>query len=387
MPTRRAFLWLPALLRSVADGRVELFLAGDVMTGRAIDQILPHPSEPRLREPFMNSALGYLRLAERASGPIPRPASFAYIWGEALEELARRKPDFRIVNLETSITTSEDWLPKGINYRMHPDNVACLTAARLDCCVLANNHVLDFGPAGLIETLRTLSRAGIPTAGAGKNLEEARAPAILSLAGKPRVLVFGFGTPGSGIPRDWAATATRPGVNLLPDFSPATVKTVAALIDSYRRPGDIIVVSIHWGGNWGYSIPGEHRAFAHRLIDRAGIDVVHGHSSHHPKAIEVYKNRPVFYGCGDFLNDYEGIGGREEFRSHLVLMYFPSFDVPSGRLVAMDMKALEIRRFRLRRALPQDARWLADVLERESRPLGARVALESENRLKLLGRS
>lgn len=383
MPTRRAFLWLPALLRSVADGRVELFLAGDVMTGRAIDQILPHPSEPRLREPFMNSALGYLRLAEQVSGPIPRPASFAYIWGEALEELARRKPDFRIVNLETSITTSEDWLPKGINYRMHPDNVACLTAARLDCCVLANNHVLDFGPAGLIETLRTLSRAGIPTAGAGKNLEEARAPAILSLAGKPRVLVFGFGTPGSGIPRDWAATATRPGVNLLPDFSPATVKTVAALIDSYRRPGDIIVVSIHWGGNWGYSIPREHQQLARRLIDEAGVNVVHGHSSHHPKGIEVYRERPILYGCGDLINDYEGIGGYEEFRSHLALMYWLELEAGSGRLVSFEMTPLRIRRFRLERAGRNDAAWLAAMFNREGKALGTAAELRADSTLAL----
>lgn len=357
------------------------------MTGRGIDQVLPHPSDPRLYESYMKSATGYVELAERKNGPIPRSVDFAYVWGDALEEFAEVKPAVRIINLETSVTTSGAPWPKGINYRMHPANTPCLTAAGIDCCVLANNHVLDWGEAGLLETLETLHKAGIRTAGAGRNLEEAIAPARLQGADGVRVLVFAAGMENSGVPPEWAAGPDKPGVALLADLSQKQVDRIAAQVSAVKRPGDIAVFSVHWGGNWGYSIPGEHRAFAHRLIDRAGIDVVHGHSSHHPKAIEVYKNRPVFYGCGDFLNDYEGIGGREEFRSHLVLMYFPSFDVPSGRLVAMDMKALEIRRFRLRRALPQDARWLADVLERESRPLGARVALESENRLKLLGRS
>ncbi len=75
-----------------------------------------------------------------------------------------------------------------------------------------------------------------------------------------------------------------------------------------------MVVSIHWGGNWGYGIPGEQRQFAHRLIDQAGVDVVHGHYSHHAKGIEVYHDKLILYGCGDFLNDYEGISGQERFR-------------------------------------------------------------------------
>lgn len=68
----------------------------------------------------------------------------------------RAAPDFRIINLETSITTSEDWAPKDIHYRMHPANIPCLTVAKVDCCVLANNHVLDWGRSGLVETLETL---------------------------------------------------------------------------------------------------------------------------------------------------------------------------------------------------------------------------------------
>src|SRR3990172_2580372 len=109
-----------------------LFLCGDVMTGRGVDQVLPHPGSARIHEPDARSAETYVRLAESANGPIPRPVDFSYIWGDALEELAHARPSARIVNLETSVTRSDDyWRGKGIHYRMHPDHVPCLTAAHI----------------------------------------------------------------------------------------------------------------------------------------------------------------------------------------------------------------------------------------------------------------
>ena len=168
---------------NAAQPGVTLFLCGDVMTGRGIDQILGHPSKPRLHEQYVRSALGYVDIAERASGPIDRPAKPDYIWGDALAELERVRPDARIINLETAVTTSDDaWPGKGIHYRMHPANASCLTAAKIDCCVLANNHVLDWGYTGLAETLDTLHRAGIQTAGAGRDDAEAAAPATIELS-------------------------------------------------------------------------------------------------------------------------------------------------------------------------------------------------------------
>jgi poly-gamma-glutamate synthesis protein (capsule biosynthesis protein) len=147
--------------RSAGSDGIVLLLCGDVMTGRGIDQVMPHPSPPGLAEPYVTSALDYVLLAERTNGAIPRPVEFAHPWGDALAELRHRRPDVRIINLETSITTSEDLAPKGINYRMNPANIPCLTAAGVDCCVLANNHVLDWGPRGLLETLETLDQVGI----------------------------------------------------------------------------------------------------------------------------------------------------------------------------------------------------------------------------------
>jgi poly-gamma-glutamate capsule biosynthesis protein CapA/YwtB (metallophosphatase superfamily) len=368
---------------SRSDDAATLFLCGDFMTGRAIDQILPHPGSPDLHERYMVSALDYLELAEQANGPIPRPVDYAYIWGDALAELERAAPDARIINLETSVTRSDAWLPKGINYRMHPENLPCITAAGIDCCVLANNHVLDFGPAGLEETLDSLRRAGVQTAGAGRNRDEARAPAVVALPGGGRVLVFAFGSETSGVTRDWAATATSPGVERLDDLSADTVRRIAARVERTRRPGDIVVVSIHWGGNFEYAIPPEQQRFARALIDDAGVAVVHGHSSHHVKGIEVYRDRPILYGCGDFLNDYEGIHGYEAYRGDLGLMYFVTVERATGRLLRLDMTPTRIRRFQVRRADADEARWLWEVLRRESAPFGVDVVLRDDHTLQL----
>jgi poly-gamma-glutamate synthesis protein (capsule biosynthesis protein) len=354
-------------------GAATLFVCGDVMTGRGIDQILPHAGDPTLHEPWMTSARSYLHLAEQRNGPIPRPVDAAYVWGSALEDLAEARPGARIVNLETSVTTSDQhWPGKGIHYRMHPDNVPCLVAAGIDCCVLANNHVLDWGHAGLDETLRSLRGAALRPAGAGCNLAEARQPAIIGLRGGVRVVVFAFGVTTSGIPRAWAATAARGGVNLLEDLDKPTLRRIAGLIERHREARDLVVASLHWGGNWGYEVPAEHRRFAHGLID-AGVDVIHGHSSHHPLAIEVYRERPVLYGCGDLLNDYEGIAGHERFRGDLGLLYFLRMEAATGRLIGLDMAPQQVRRFRLTRPARRDRDWLRDTLNRESRRYGCGV--------------
>lgn len=359
---------------------ITLFLCGDVMTGRGIDQVLPYPSDPEIHEPYMRSAWGYVELAEKANGPIATPVAFSYIWGDALDEFKRMTPDAKIINLETAVTTSDDWQEKGINYRMHPRNIACLTAAGIDCCVLANNHVLDWGEAGLEETLDTLAQAGRKQAGAGRNIQQAQQPAILPIPGKGRIIVFSFGHGSSGIPYHWAAGKERPGINRLPDLSDNSVQQVATLTQAVKKPGDILVASIHWGSNWGHQIPSEHIAFAHALIDEAGIDIVHGHSSHHPIGIEVYRDRPILYGCGDFLNDYEGIHGMERFRGDLALMYFPVMDPASGKLLRLELTATQTKRFQINRADRKDAQWLLDVLNREGRRFGTGFRLENDNR-------
>ncbi len=358
------------------------FLAGDVMTGRGIDQALPRSVDPELREPWVRDARRYLELAERTHGPVGAPLRKRAVWGDALGELARAAPHARIVNLETSLTTSRAFCPgKGIHYRMHPGNVGLLRAAELDLCVLANNHVMDFGRSGLRETLTTLQRAGLATAGAG--LDDAAASAatpVPTAAG--RLLVLAFGAPDAGVPPEWRAGPGRPGVAVLERLDDDDADAVAARVAAQRRDADRVVVSLHWGSNWGDEVPAAHRRFAHRLIDAGAADLIFGHSSHHPRGIEVHRGRAILYGAGDLLNDYEGIGGHEAFRPELSLLHLPEL-APDGTLSALTMVPMRIRRLRLERAPRADARWLADRLDRLGRDLGTRVSLDGDGRLVL----
>jgi poly-gamma-glutamate capsule biosynthesis protein CapA/YwtB (metallophosphatase superfamily) len=362
---------------------LRLFLCGDVMTGRGIDQALPHPVNPVLHEPYVRDAREYVALAEKANGTIPCPLSVDYIWGDALPELGRAEIDLRIANLETAITSAETpWPRKGIHYRMHPQNIGCLTSAKISACALANNHVLDWGYDGLSETLKTLDEAGVAHAGAGNDAEEAMQPAVLDTVGNGRLLLFSFGSRTSGIAEDWKATSISPGVNLLDDFSEATAARVADQMRAYQQPDDLIIVSIHWGSNWGHEIPRDQIMFAHRLIEE-GIAVVQGHSSHHVKAIEVFKGRLILYGCGDFLTDYEGISGYEMFRGDLALMYLIEIDSHNGELISARLVPMCVRRFRLERASAADAEWLCNLLNQLGAQFSSSARLEKDNRFTL----
>jgi poly-gamma-glutamate capsule biosynthesis protein CapA/YwtB (metallophosphatase superfamily) len=367
----------------MAGGLVTLFLCGDVMLGRGVDQILPHPGDPELREEYVRDARTYVRLAEHASGPIPWPVSFGWPWGDALASLAEAAPDARVINLETSVTRSAGFAPgKAVHYRMSPGNLPAVTVADPGVCVLANNHVLDFGRAGLAETLGALAAAGLPAAGAGGEAGQAWQPAAVPVPGGGRVLVFACGAASSGIPPAWAATTSRPGVAFLPRLSGAAADDLITRVRAVRQPGDVVVASIHWGSNWGYGVQRDQVAFAHRLID-GGADLIHGHSSHHPRPVEVYRGRLVLYGCGDAINDYEGISGHAEFRGDLRLLYFVSVAAGTGELAALRMLPMQARKMRLRHASAADSRWLRAVLEQSSHRFGSRISQQPDGALVL----
>jgi poly-gamma-glutamate synthesis protein (capsule biosynthesis protein) len=358
---------------------VVLCLAGDVMTGRGVDQILPAAGDPRLWERHATSAREYVALAEAASGPIPQPVDWAWPWGDVLPVLDELAPDLRIVNVETSITTSDDAQPaKAVLYRMHPGNVGCLSVARLDACTLANNHVMDFGAGGLEETLDVLTRAGLGPVGAGRDEQQAWRPIALA-AGGHRVLVWSLGSASSGVPHGWAAGPEAAGVAFVSEQSDADA--FCERLGRAKRPGDIAIVSVHWGSNWGYDVPRAQVRFAHRLIDN-GVDVVHGHSSHHPRPIEVYRDRLVLYGCGDLVNDYEGIRGLERFRGDLRLLYVARL-YPDGALDELRMVPLQSHGMRLRRAADVDAKWLRRVLSKVSSRFGSQLDLAPDASLLL----
>ncbi|ORB87660.1 hypothetical protein B1987_18560 [Mycobacterium kansasii] len=367
---------------------VTVLLGGDVMLGRGVDQILTRPGQPELRERYLRDARGYVRLAERANGPIPRPVEWRWPWGEALEVLDNACVDVRLVNLETTITTGNEFAHgKPVCYRMHPENLPALTALRPDVCALANNHILDFGYPGLTDTVAALTAVGIRAAGAGPDLTAARRPVTVAVRDGHRVIIGSVATPSSGVPESWAAQRDRPGVWLVRDPAQReAADDVAAQVLAGKGDHDLAIVSVHWGSNWGYAVEPSEIAFAHRLIE-AGVDVVHGHSSHHPRPIEIYRGKPILYGCGDVIDDYEGIGGHESFRGHLRLLYVASTDPATAELMSLRMIPLRVRRMRLERAAATDAEWLRRTIEHVSRRFGIRVAACADDLLEVSPRS
>ncbi len=190
------------------------------------------------------------------------------------------------------------------------------------------------------------------------------------------MLVFSAATPTSGCPAAWAAEAARPGINLIAldgrgfDFLRAGIAAV-------KQPGDLVVLSLHWGANFVRGTAREERAFGHRLIDEAGVDLVHGHSSHHVRGVEVHRGRLVIYGCGDLINDYEGIRMNEHELSlepDLGLVWLARFDAAEQRLLGLEMVPTRMQRLQLHRAGKTAMHRLAKLLNREGEALGTRVA-------------
>lgn len=367
---------------------IRLLLCGDVMLGRGIDQILPHPGDPLLPASLRKGrdARLYVALAELMHGPLPQHRDAAYVWGDALDIFAACRADARIINLETAVTAAGvPWPGKPVHYRMHPRNVDVLTRGGIDLCALANNHTLDYGPEGLADTVEALRRAGIAAAGAGHDRQAAAAPAVFELPGKGRTVMVSLAMRSSGVPTDWGATAERPGINLV-GVNDEWVEILRRQLAGLKRAGDLLVVSIHWGDNYFYCFEEQHRRFARRLIDEAGVDLIHGHSSHHVRGIEVYRGRPILYGCGDLINDYEGSLKRPRrlpLAPELGLVYLTRFAAGEGHLLGLEMFPTRVRRLQVRRADGPDTARLAALMNGECQALGSRV-VEEKGTLKLV---
>ena len=250
-----------------SEGHLEIAFVGDVMLGRLVAE------ELRRRPP-------------------------EYPWGDTLPLL--RRADALVGNLEFVLADDgEPWPGKVFHFRADRPAVASLEAAGFALVSAANNHLLDFGTDAALESLATLAQRGIRFAGAGANADAARRPAVirrddLTIA----MLAFTDNEP------DWEARPESPGVHHVPvDLDDPRAAALLDAVAREREVVDVLIVSAHWGGNWGVDVPRSHRAFARALVD-AGADVVFGHSPHIVRGVEVYRDRPILYGAGDFIDDY-----------------------------------------------------------------------------------
>lgn len=290
----------------------KLNFVGDVMLGRLIDQLFPtHVDEPEDASHVAN----FVR-----SHPQLKNYDHYSPWGTTHSLFL--SSDLNLINLETSVTTgSNKWPEKVFNYRMHPNNIAALKAARIDYASCANNHTLDFSEEGLVDTVRTLKKEGIAWAGAGESRDEATRPAVLQLPNKrklkeQKVVEAGDSShevrvySASDHPQEWGSV---PSFHLI-DYSFSTRERLKQLLQSNVPSSALKIFSIHWGPNYSWHPSSKIRSLAHFLVDECNVDIIHGHSSHHIQGVEVYKKSLIIYGCGDFVDDY---AVDEEYRNNM----------------------------------------------------------------------
>jgi poly-gamma-glutamate capsule biosynthesis protein CapA/YwtB (metallophosphatase superfamily) len=294
---------------------IQLVLLGDVMLGRMVNSWL-------------------------------RKAPPEHPWGDTLSVLARA--DWRFCNLECALSDrGRPWqrTPKIFHFRSDTRNVAVLRAAGIDAVSIANNHTLDFDYDGLEDTLVTLDEAAIARAGAGRQEAEAAAPAVLTANGiRVGLVAFTDNEPA------WAARPDKPGIHYVP-ADPADARGRAFLehVRQVSRQVDLLIVSAHWGGNWGDRPPAEHLEFGRALVEH-GADVVYGHSSHVTRAVEFVDHRAVLYATGDFIDDYAVYPVERNDRSFIFLLQWED-----GRVQELRLYPTVIRRGQARLATGADA--------------------------------
>lgn len=231
-----------------------------------------------------------------------------------------------VANLEMPLSTRGIKMPKWSNLRSHPEVIEDVQRFGIDAVSLANNHMLDYGPEALYDTLDTCDGAGLPRCGAGRNIDEALEPAVLDIGGAP-VAVLGVATT---LPVGSEARADRPGITpvlvsqsflaeptllaeqpgMVPEVrtqaNAEDQEAVANRIRSLKQDGMFVIVMMHWGvpEHWLSPYTGllaEYQQPLGRALIDAGADVVCGHHSHTLHPIEIYRDRPIFYSLGNFL--------------------------------------------------------------------------------------
>ena len=215
--------------------------------------------------------------------------------------------DVLVGNLECALTSSDHPQPKTYTFAAPPETANALVLAGFDVLSLANNHAMDYGPSGLVDTLKNLDQNGIAGVGAGMNAVEAHRPVILERNGLRLAFLAYADVPveNSGFDAHvWKATDTQPGIAWA---DPGQIK---ADVFAAKKEADVIIVLLHSGYEITSIIPGiseEQRLAAHAAID-AGAALVIGSHPHFLQSIERYHGGLIAYSLGNFVfDDYQGI--------------------------------------------------------------------------------
>lgn len=311
-----------------------LAIAGDVMLGRLVNQVIP-------------------------------VRGFAHPWGNLVPVIYTA--DLFLINLECALTAhTQRWHDgeyKAFYFRADPAVINTLKIGRVSFASLANNHTLDFGVEGLLETLRVLDEAGIAHAGAGPNLEAARAPARLNAKGW-RISVVAF----ADYPPAWAATATSPGINYTPvSLDPKHFSVVESVLRAAREDADMVVFSIHWGPNMRARPPKTFRDFARAVVE-AGADIFWGHSAHVVQGMETWQDKLILYDTGDFVDDY---AVDELLRNDLAALFLVRVTPPV--IERVELVPVHIDNMQVNLAQGDDREWFARRITELCAEMGTEV--------------
>ena len=296
------------------------------------------------------------------------------VWDGVLSRL--RALDALFVNLECPLSTrGAPWqrTRRPFHFRADPARaIPALTAAGVDWATLANNHLLDFEEPALLDTLDALSAADIAHSGAGRDEREAWAPAAVTIGD----FTVAFVSATDNTP-EYAAGPSSPGVartelTLEDPAERATLET--AVSDALAVDPDLLVASLHWGPNMATEAFDHHREVGHWLLDR-GVDVVHGHSAHVFKAVEVADGGLLMYDCGDFLDDYAVDDALRNDRSFLFELTVDE----DGTLRELRLVPVEIRYCAVHLADGPVAEWCRETMRERSREFGTEFARDGES--------
>jgi poly-gamma-glutamate synthesis protein (capsule biosynthesis protein) len=200
--------------------------------------------------------------------------------------------DLTIVNLECPVSDRGAAVAKEFTFRCDPAALPDARAAGVEMANLANNHVRDFGPDAMLDSVERLRANGIAPVGVGADLRAASTPAVVERNGW-RIAVLGFG--GVVPAADWLATPTRPGM-----ASGDDTEAMTAAVRAAGEVADLVFVTIHWGVELDTSPRPDDVARARAMID-AGADGIFGHHAHRLQPLDSYNGRPIAWGLGNFV--------------------------------------------------------------------------------------
>lgn len=216
--------------------------------------------------------------------------------------------DIRFGGLEASMSHLGEAATGKIVMRHSPEMIQGYLEGGFDALAFASNHCMDYGIEPFVETMELLERNGIAYSGAGRNIQEARTPAVLERGG----VRYGFLSYVLELPLGWGANPAKPGVAPIrqdalygpPYVNEEDLEAMIADIERARPRVDFLLASFHWGASQSRTLTLSQQAVAHAAVE-AGVDIVVGHHPHILQGVEVFRGRPIFYALGNFVLDHD----------------------------------------------------------------------------------